>query len=161
MMQVSHLKKTYDKRTRNAHQVLHGMSFTLPDTGFVCILGPSGCGKTSLLNAIGGLDRFDSGSITTEHTTVTRSNSRKMEKERNAYFGYIFQNYYLLPEHSVAYNVYLGMHSLPLSKKEKMQRVRVALEKVDMYRYRKRPVGQLSGRSATAHRHCPRHCQKP
>ena len=145
MIEIRNLKKTYDKRTRNAHQVLHGMSFTLPDTGFICILGQSGCGKTSLLNAIGGLDAFDSGHIITENTHITRSGSRKMEKERNAHFGYIFQNYYLLSEHSVAYNIYLGMHSMPLSKKEKMQRVRVALEKVDMFRYRKRPVGQLSG----------------
>lgn len=145
MIEIKNLKKTYDKRTRNAHQVLHGMSFTLPDTGFVCILGQSGCGKTSLLNAIGGLDSFDSGNIITENTRITRSGSGKMEKERNAHFGYIFQNYYLLSEHSVAYNVYLGMHSMPISKKEKMQRVRVALEKVDMLRYRKRPVGQLSG----------------
>ena len=145
MIEIKNLKKTYDKRTRNAHQVLHGMSFTLPDTGFVCILGQSGCGKTSLLNAIGGLDSFDSGNIITENTRITRSGSHKMEKERNAHFGYIFQNYYLLSEHSVAYNVFLGMHSMPISKKEKMQRVRVALEKVDMLRYRKRPVGQLSG----------------
>ncbi len=145
MIKVEDLKKTYDRRTKNANVVLHGMSFTLPDRGFVCILGASGCGKTSLLNAIGGLDAFDSGRIITENARITRSGSRAMEKERNTDFGYIFQNYYLLGEHSAAYNVYLGMHSLPLSKKEKLQRVRLALEKVDMLRYRKRPVGQLSG----------------
>ncbi len=145
MIRIEDLKKTYDKRTKNANQVLHGMSFTLPESGFVCILGASGCGKTSLLNAIGGLDEFDSGAITTDNAKITRSGSRTMERERNQNFGYIFQNYYLLSEHSAAYNVYLGMHSLPLSKKEKMLRVKEALEKVDMLRYRKRPVGQLSG----------------
>ncbi len=145
MIKVEDLKKTYDRRTRNANQVLHGMSFTLPDKGFVCILGASGCGKTSLLNAIGGLDSFDSGKITTDNAKITRSGSRTMEKERNANFGYIFQNYYLLPDHSAAYNIYLGMHSMRLSKKEKMQRVKLALQKVDMLRYRKRNVGQLSG----------------
>ncbi len=145
MIKIENLKKTYDRRTRNANQVLHGMSFTLPDKGFVCILGASGCGKTSLLNAIGGLDSFDSGKIITEEAKITRSGSRAMETERNANFGYIFQNYYLLSEHSAAYNIYLGMHSMALSKKEKMQRVKLALEKVDMLRYRKRPVGQLSG----------------
>ncbi len=145
MIKIENLTKTYDRRTKNANQVLHGMSFTLPDTGFICILGASGCGKTSLLNAIGGLDTFDSGTITTDSAVIKRSGSRAMEAERNASFGYIFQNYYLLSEHSAAYNVYIGMHSMQISKKEKMERVRDALERVDMLRYRKRPVGNLSG----------------
>ena len=145
MIQIKNLKKTYDKGSRHQNRVLHGLSLTLPDTGFVCILGASGCGKTSLLNAIGGLDSFDSGTIVTDSGTVRRSPSRTMEKVRNADFGYIFQNYYLLSEHSAAYNVYLGMHSLPLSHRQKMQRVKQALAEVDMLRYRKRPVGELSG----------------
>ena len=145
MIKIENLKKTYDKGSRHAHEVLHGLSFELPDTGFVCILGASGCGKTSLLNAIGGLDLFDSGKIITERAKITRASSRIMERERNASFGYIFQNYYLLAEHSAAYNVYLGMHSMGLSRKEKLARVKDALERVDMLRYRKRPVGELSG----------------
>ncbi len=145
MIKVENLIKTYDRGTRHANRVLHGMSLNLPDTGFVCILGPSGCGKTSLLNAIGGLDSFDGGKIITERAEITRSPSRDMERERNESFGYIFQNYYLLSEHSAAYNVFIGMHSMPLSKKEKMERVKDALSRVDMLRYRKRPVGQLSG----------------
>ncbi len=145
MIRIEDLKKTYDKNTRHANRVLHGMSFTLPDTGFVCILGASGCGKTSLLNAIGGLDVFDSGKIITDTATITKAMSSEMERERNAAFGYIFQNYYLLTEHSAAYNVYLGMHSMDLTKKEKMARVKDALQRVNMLRYRKRPVGELSG----------------
>ncbi len=145
MIRIENLKKTYDKGSRHQNEVLHGLSLTLPDTGFICILGASGCGKTSLLNAIGGLDLYDSGTITTDSARITRSGSRDMERERNATFGYIFQSYYLLSEHSAAYNVYLGMHSLPLSKKDKMARVYDALERVDMLRYKSRPVGELSG----------------
>ncbi len=145
MIKVENLKKTYDRRTKGAKSVLHGLSFTLPDTGFVCILGASGCGKTTLLNALGGLDRFDSGKIITESAEISSSSSRAMELERNSSFGYIFQNYYLLSEHSVAYNILLGMHSLPLSLKDKMLRVKDALAKVDMSRYARRAVGQLSG----------------
>ena len=59
MSEVKNLNKTYDRRRFGETPVIHDVSFTLPDTGFVCILGPSGCGKTSLLNALGGLDRFD------------------------------------------------------------------------------------------------------
>ena len=72
-MKVTQLNKTYDRRTAAAHQVLRDVSFTLPETGFVCILGPSGCGKTSLLNAIGGLDRFDSGERGTAPLPMRRS----------------------------------------------------------------------------------------
>lgn len=144
MIRVEHLNKTYG-RGRNANRVLQDVSFELPETGFVCILGPSGCGKTSLLNAVGGLDRFDSGILATDRVEVRRYGAQKYENERNASFGYIFQNYYLLPEHTVAYNIYLGLHSLKLSHREKLQRIRQALEAVDMGRYIRRKVGELSG----------------
>lgn len=145
MLKVENLTKTYDKRSKNANTVLHGISFTLPDTGFVCILGPSGCGKTSLLNAIGGLDRFDSGKISYDGRDLKHCGSNAMEKERNLSFGYIFQNYHLLPEHSVMYNVYIGMHSLKLSHKEKIKRAKEVLGTVGMELYSRRIVSELSG----------------
>lgn len=132
MIEVKNLNKTYDRNRRGAAKVLHDISFTLPDTGFVCILGPSGCGKTSLLNAVGGLDTFDSGTVTGQ-------------PEDSHSFGYIFQNYYLLMEHSVGYNVYLGLHDLDLSHREKLARVKEALGVVDMERYIRRCVAELSG----------------
>ena len=86
-MKVTQLNKTYDRRTAAAHQVLRDVSFTLPETGFVCILGPSGCGKTSLLNAIGGLDRFDSGEISLGDVTVKGYGTAAYEAERNRSFA--------------------------------------------------------------------------
>ncbi len=145
MIRVDHLKKTYDKRVKNASPALYDVSFTLPDTGFVCIVGPSGCGKTTLLNAMGGLDVFDEGRISTDSLEDCRCGTARTEAERNRSFGYIFQNYYLLPEYSVAYNVYLGLHALDLSHEEKLKRSLEALEAVDMERFARRPVGQLSG----------------
>ncbi len=145
MIHVTRLNKTYNRRRGTDNRVLKEVSFTLPDTGFVCILGPSGCGKTSLLNAIGGLDRFDSGILSTGDTTVSRYGTAAYESQRNRNFGYIFQNYYLLDEHSVAYNIYLGLHSLNLSHKQKLERVRMALQAVDMERYIRRKVKDLSG----------------
>ena len=145
MIRVDHLNKTYDRARMGDHRVLKDISFQLPDKGFVCILGPSGCGKTSLLNAIGGLDRFDNGSLTAGETTVTRYGAAAYENQRNRNFGYIFQNYYLLEEHTVAYNVYLGLHSLQLSHREKLVRIREALKAVDMDRYIRRKVRDLSG----------------
>ena len=145
MIKIQKLNKTYDRGRRHANHVLHDISLELPKTGFVCILGPSGCGKTSLLNAIGGLDRFDSGVLSTEDVAVSRYGTALYEAERNRSFGYIFQNYYLLMDHSVAYNVYLGLHSLELSHREKLKRVRQALEAVEMGQYLHRTVGELSG----------------
>ena len=145
MIRVEHLNKTYDAGHRNANHVLRDVSFTLPDTGFVCIVGASGCGKTSLLNAVGGLDSFDNGTIATGSITASRYGSREMEDERNNSFGYIFQNYYLLSNHSVAYNVYLGLHALALTHREKLARVREALGAVGMERYTRRIVSDLSG----------------
>ena len=145
MIHVEKLNKTYDRRTQHANHVLRDVSFDLPQTGFVCILGPSGCGKTSLLNAIGGLDRFDNGTLATDSVQVNRYGTKSYEDIRNRDFGYIFQNYYLLPEHSVAYNIYLGLHSLKLSHSEKLRRIRQALADVDMSHYIRRKVGELSG----------------
>lgn len=145
MIKIDKLNKTYDRHSLHKNHVLRDVSFTLPDTGFVCILGPSGCGKTSLLNAIGGLDSFDNGTISGDGYSVDRYGTKTFEKERNRSFGYIFQNYYLLSEHSVAYNIYIGLHSLSLSHKEKLLRVREALAAVDMQRYEKRMVKDLSG----------------
>ena len=145
MIRVDRLSKTYDRRRRSASRALQEVSFTLPDTGFVCIVGPSGCGKTSLLNAMGGLDTFDGGTVSTERVSDLRCGTRLTEAERNQSFGYIFQNYYLLSEYSAAYNVYLGLHSLELSHEEKLGRVMEALRAVDMERFARRTVGRLSG----------------
>lgn len=142
MIRVSNLSKTYSRRDR---QVLRDVSFDLPDSGFVCIVGASGCGKTSLLNAIGALDRFDSGTVSTQNLKSLRCGKRSTELERSRSFGYIFQNYYLLQEHSVAYNVFLGLHALDLPYREKLKRVHAALEEVDMDRFARRKVSDLSG----------------
>ncbi len=144
MIQVKNLNKSYERR-RGDHRVLRDVTLTLPDTGFVCILGPSGCGKTSLLNAVGGLDKFDNGTIITDQVSTNRYGKRLFEAERNRSFGYIFQNYYLLSDHSVGYNVYLGLHSLKLSHEEKLDRVEEALKAVEMERYFHRNVSDLSG----------------
>lgn len=141
MISVSHLNKSYGAKNK----VLRDVSFSLPDTGFICIVGPSGCGKTTLLNAMGGLDTFDSGTITAGMVKRFRCGKLRSEAHRNQNYGYIFQNYYLLPEHSAAYNIYLGLHAIPLNHKQKLQRVREALAAVDMARYARRLVGELSG----------------
>ena len=82
MIEIRGLNKTYDPNSAGANHVLQDISITLPDTGFVCIVGVSGCGKTSLLNAVGGLDSFDSGTIVTDRVSVSRSGTRRCEQEQ-------------------------------------------------------------------------------
>lgn len=145
MIQIEHIQKTYDRYGANANHVLQDISLKLPDTGFVCILGESGCGKTTLMNVMGGLDTFESGTIALGEITAKKYGTKAMEAERNRQFGYIFQNYYLLSERSAAYNVYLGLHSFPLSRIEKLKRVKSALQAVEMESYARKNVGELSG----------------
>lgn len=145
MIQIENLKKTYNRHTKSAQKVLDGVSLTLPDTGFVCILGESGCGKTTLMNIMGGLDSFEEGVITVGEVSASKYGTAAMEAERNRQFGYIFQNYYMLTERSVTYNVFLGLHSLPLTRRQKLERVKESLDAVGMLAYAKKKVSDLSG----------------
>ena len=90
MIEIKNLNKSYERARKGDRRVLKDVSFSLPDTGFVCILGPSGCGKTSLLNAIGGLDTFDNGTLATETVRADRYGTAAYNAERNRSFGYIF-----------------------------------------------------------------------
>ena len=145
MIQINKLNKYYNKGKDNEIHVINEVSFTLPDTGFVCILGESGSGKTTLMNAIGGIDDFKSGSIEFLDTVIKKTGSKEFEKYRTSEFGYIFQNYYLLRDRTVAYNIRLCLNMYELSEQEMEERIDYVLEAVDMKRYKKRKVSQLSG----------------
>ena len=110
------------------------------------MLGPSGCGKTTLLNAIGGLDKVDSGTITIDGQKITRFSSNRIDNIRNANIGYIFQNFNLLDDRSVFENVAIALQMIGIrSKKTIRARVKYCLEKAGIYQYRNRPAGSLSG----------------
>ena len=125
--------------------VLNDIQLEFPDTGLVCILGESGSGKTTLLNTIGGLDTFYSGELDYDGTQVKKYQPKVIEDIRNDNFGYIFQNYYLLQDYTVAYNVKLALNTFDISEEEKEERVQYVLEKLDISRYKKKLVSQLSG----------------
>ena len=91
MIKIENIGKVFNAHSRNRNEVLKGVSFELPEKGFIAIYGKSGSGKTTLLNIIGGLDRQDSGKIYIDGENV----AGKVDKIRNAKIGFIFQNYYL------------------------------------------------------------------
>ena len=142
MIRIEHLHKYFNKGHTNEIHVIDGIDLMLPEQGMTAIFGKSGCGKTTLLNVIGGLDDFASGSVTVESSDI-RTNTDDL---RNRYIGYIFQNYNLNKEESCFENVANALRLVGMSDEAEIhRRVMAALRNVGMEKYAKRPPNTLSG----------------
>lgn len=142
MIKINSLNKFFNKGRSNEIHVINDISLELPEKGMVAIFGKSGCGKTTLLNVIGGLDNFHSGSVSIKGENV----SENTDVLRNKYIGYIFQNYNLQKEETCAKNVANALLLCGMTdKKEIDKRVEAALSSVDMEKYAKRTPDTLSG----------------
>lgn len=144
-IQLTDLHKYYNKGKKNEIHVINGTTLSLPDKGFVCILGESGSGKTTLLNTMGGLDDYVKGKMAIAGDELKHYSSNKIDRIRTAHCAYIFQNYYLLQDHSVEYNIRLALNMYEISEEEKDARIDYVLQAVDMQKYKKRQVSKLSG----------------
>ena len=142
MIVINNLNKYYNKGKNNEIHAINNTSIVFPDKGLVCLTGPSGCGKTTLLNCIGGMDTFNSGIITYDGENLSK---KELDLYRAKNIGFIFQNYILLPDRTVYENLKLVLNMFNLSKDEEEKRIEFALNAVNMYKYRKRICGQLSG----------------
>lgn len=121
-------------------------SLELGKTGLVALLGPSGSGKTTLLNAIGGLDKIDSGEIYIDDRKMPKVGNHLRDEIRVLNIGYIFQDYNLLDNMSVFDNVAISLKMIGLKNRDEIKRrVDYILELVGMYRYRNKLAGNLSG----------------
>lgn len=146
MIRIENLNKYFNHHRKNEIHVINNTSLTIEKTGLVALLGSSGSGKTTLLNTIGGLDKVKSGNIYINNQKITSKFSYKVDKIRNLNIGYIFQDYKLVDNLSVYDNVALVLKMIGIKdKKEIDKRVSYVLERVGMYRYRKRPASMLSG----------------
>lgn len=146
MITLKNVNKYYNRHKKNEIHVINDTSLVLEDTGLVALLGPSGCGKTTLLNAIGGLDKVNSGQIFINGKKMPRIGSTKKDKMRVLNIGYIFQNYNLLDNLTVYENVALSLKMIGIKNRFAIKkRVDFILEAVGMYRYRNKPAGMLSG----------------
>lgn len=142
MISIKHLDKYFNKGKQNEIHVLNDVSLDLPDKGMVAIFGKSGCGKTTLLNAIGGLDSFSSGSLMVEHQEI----GNDPDLIRNKYMGYIFQNYNLDYSKSCFDNVADALRICGINDPQILEnRVVAALKNVGMEKYVKRTPDTLSG----------------
>ena len=90
MLSLKKVNKYFHRGKKNQIHVIDNTSLELPRTGLVALLGPSGCGKTTLLNAIGGLDKIKSGTITIDSKKISTRFTSKVDKIRNLYIGYIY-----------------------------------------------------------------------
>ena len=146
MIKLENIDKYFNRFKKNQIHVINNTSLEFEDKGLVALLGPSGSGKTTLLNVIGGLDKVGKGKIYVNGRKMTSKFSYKVDKLRNLNIGYIFQDYKLVENLSVYDNVALSLKLIGIKdKKEIDKRVTYVLEKVGMYRYRKRPANMLSG----------------
>lgn len=113
--------------------------------GLTSILGPSGCGKTTLLNVIGLLDKIDEGVILEDGVSISDMSEKEKDEYRNNSIGFIFQNYYLIPQLTILDNVKIALSVQNHSAKEAEEMALNALKMVKMDKYLKKKPNTLSG----------------
>lgn len=144
MLQISHVSKRY-KTGDFVQQALDDVSLNLRDNEFVAILGPSGSGKTTLLNIIGGLDRYDDGDLVINGISTKRYKDRDWDSYRNHTIGFVFQSYNLIPHQTILSNVELALTISGVSRANRKERARKALERVGLGEHIHKKPNQLSG----------------
>lgn len=144
MLEISNLKKDYQMKDETVH-ALKGVDICFRRNEFVSILGPSGCGKTTLLNIIGGLDRYTDGDLIVEGVSTKEFKDKDWDNYRNHRVGFVFQSYNLIPHQTVLQNVELALTLSGVSKKDRKERAIEVLTKVGLGDKLKSKPNQLSG----------------
>ena len=144
MLRLDNITKVYDMGDLKV-EALKGVSVEFRKSEFVSILGPSGCGKTTLLNIVGGLDRYTDGDIVINGTSTKEFKDKEWDTYRNHSVGFVFQSYNLIPHQTVLENVELALTLSGISKEERKQRATEVLERVGLGDKLKSKPNQLSG----------------
>jgi len=126
-------------------RALKGIDINFRESEFVAVLGPSGCGKTTLLNIIGGLDRYTSGDLQINGKSTKHFNDSDWDTYRNHSIGFVFQSYNLIQHQTVLSNVELALTLSGVSKKERRKRAIEALKKVGLENQIHKKPTQMSG----------------
>ena len=144
MLELKNIKKTYISGDEKV-EALKGINLKFRESEFVSILGQSGCGKTTLLNIIGGLDRYTSGDLIINGRSTKKFKDRDWDAYRNYKVGFIFQSYNLISHQTILSNVELALTIGGISKKERKERAIKALEEVGLKDHINKKPNQLSG----------------
>lgn len=145
MLQIKNVSKDYVVTKDLTVHALKGVSLNFRKSEFVSVLGPSGCGKTTLLNIIGGLDRYTQGDITINGRSTGNFRDSDWDAYRNRSIGFVFQNYNLIPNMNVLDNVMLSLSVAGESHSQRVKRAKEALYKVGLINQIKKYPNQLSG----------------
>lgn len=146
MIKLKGVNKYFNKGKKNQIHVINDTTVNLGTSGLVALLGPSGSGKTTLLNAIGGLDKVNTGEIFVDGQKITGRGASKVDQIRNLNIGYIFQDYKLVDNMTVYENVAMVLKMIGIKDPDEIKtRITYILETLGIYRYRNRLAGMLSG----------------
>ena len=129
MLTLKNIKKVYHTAGGNDVHALKGVSLEFRSNEFVSILGASGCGKTTLLNIIGGLDRYTDGDLIIGGVSTKDYKDKDWDVYRNHRIGFVFQSYNLIPHQTVLGNVELALTIAGVSKSERKKRAVEALKR--------------------------------
>ena len=144
MLQLKNITKNYLSGD-NEVQALKGIDIEFRENEFVSILGQSGCGKTTLLNIIGGLDRYTSGDLIINGKSTKEFKDKDWDTYRNHSVGFVFQSYNLIPHQTVLANVELALTISGVGKAERRKRAIEALQKVGLGDQINKKPNQMSG----------------
>jgi putative ABC transport system ATP-binding protein len=153
LVEIHDVRKVY-KRDQFEVPVLNGITVDVPRGDFLALMGPSGSGKTTLLNLLAGIDRPTGGRIVVEGKEISRFSETALASWRARHVGFIFQLYNLIPVLNAFENVELPLLLTKLSKKERREHVKTALDIVGLgdriYHYPRQLSGGQEQRVAIA-----------
>ncbi len=144
MLTLKNIVKVYGEGETEV-RALKGVSLNFRKSEFVAVLGPSGCGKTTMLNIVGGLDRYTEGDLVINGKSTKDFTDRDWDNYRNHSVGFIFQSYNLIQHQNDIKNVELALTLSGVGREERYERALAALEQVGLKDQAKKMPNQLSG----------------
>src|SRR5690554_2666783 len=143
MIELRNISRTYKPKKGEEVRALNKINLTFGSTGMVFVLGKSGSGKSTLLNVIGGLDKYDEGDLLIQGKSTSDFKQSDFDSDRNTMIGFIFQEYNVLDNFTVAQNIGLALELQ--GKKATNEAINNILDSVDLNGYARRKPNELSG----------------
>lgn len=131
LIELKHVTKTYGKK-QNTFVALNDINLTIPDGISVAILGKSGSGKSTLMHAMSGLDRPETGEVIIDNENILKLKAKQVDKFRARKIGFIFQSFFVQANETVSDNVSLPLEIADVPRGTRKQKIRAALESVDL-----------------------------